>query len=127
MDFSSLPSLLTWVAFFIGAAFIVAGIVTQIILIIGAFRFSGKYTFLHVSSTNDMLSVPLVLLGVSFLFLAKEDYANACKTIALVAMIYIVSPIGSYLMAKLLHIAKSDPEIQSKAQTKAHDKAHDKS
>lgn len=114
MDSTILSFVLHWAAFFIGVAFIVAGIVTQVILIVGAFRFSGKYTFLHVSSTNDMLSVPLILIGVAFLFAAKEDYANACKTTALIAMIYIVSPIGSYLMAKLLHIAKSDPEIQAK-------------
>jgi len=94
---------------YIGYVIISIGIFFAITSAVGLFRFRDPYSSLHVTSVNDMLAVPLILLGTGLLMYYDGLVSAGNKTIVAIISIYIAAPVSSYVMVKICYFVKSFP------------------
>jgi multisubunit Na+/H+ antiporter MnhG subunit len=90
----------------ISIVLIVVGITISAAITIGIVRFGNNFTILHIISANDMLALPLILLGCCGILTSQAQYATAAKVLLLIILLYIANPISGYIMAKLLYFNK---------------------
>ena len=86
-----------------GCLFISIGIFLTLTTMLGFARFDNIYTRIHLSTINDMLGIPSAILGTSFLFLSLNDITNGIKLMFAIVIWYIVAPISSYIIIKIVY------------------------
>jgi multicomponent Na+:H+ antiporter subunit G len=79
-----------FILIFIGFAGILSGI-------IGIIRFPDFYTKLHGASVIESASVPLTLLGLSFL---QTSMTSSLKLIFIILLIFLLNPLSSHMLAR---------------------------
>lgn len=87
----------------IGYWLVFIGIFLTITTMIGFSRFDNIYTRIHVSTINDMLGIPMAILGTAFLFLDVGDKFTFVKLIFATVIWYIVAPVTNYIIIKITY------------------------
>ena len=87
----------------IGYCCLGVGIFITMTTMIGFARFDNIYTRIHTSTMNDMLGIPLAILGTAFLFLGLGDIFNFVKLLFGIVIWYIIAPITSYIIIKIVY------------------------
>lgn len=94
--------------YILGCFFIGLGIFLTLTTMLGFARFDNIYTRIHLSTINDMLGIPFAILGTSFLFLSLHDNANGIKLMFAIVIWYIVAPISSYIIIKIVYFYNNE-------------------
>ena len=89
--------------YYLGGLLIGVGIFLTITTMLGFARFDNIYTQIHISTINDMLGIPLAILGTSLLFFHLNDNMNGIKLLFAVILWYIITPVSSYIIIKITH------------------------
>ena len=89
--------------YYLGGLLIGIGIFLTITTMLGFARFDNIYTQIHISTINDMLGIPLAILGTSLLFFHLNDNMNGIKLLFAVILWYIITPVSSYIIIKITH------------------------
>lgn len=84
------------------------GMFLTITTMLGFARFDDVYTRIHISSINDMLGIPVAIIGTSFLFFGLGDIFTAIKLCLGAIIWYIVTPITSYFLIKIVYFYKEN-------------------
>ncbi len=92
-----------------GHFLIIAGFVFAYIAQLGITKFNNQYINLHIIGMHDMLAIPLILIGLSMLFMHNKMWHEGIKVVILTVMLYIVNPISSYVLVKIFHFIKDIP------------------
>lgn len=92
----------------IGYILIGAGIFLTATTMLGFARFDNIYTRIHISTMNDMLGIPLAILGTAFLFLSINDTFTAVKLMFAIIVWYIMAPVTSYIIIKIVYFYHTD-------------------
>ncbi len=92
--------ILSYGVMFVGLFFIITTVV-------GLIRIRNIYQMLHIITINDMLGVPLFLLGLSGLCFIKNQNILAIKIVFLIIISYCVTVINSYIIVKILYFLKN--------------------
>ena len=92
----------------LGYIFLILGVFLTITTMIGFARFDNIYTRIHISTTNDMLGIPLAIVGTAFLFLGIGDIFTAVKLMFGVVIWYIIAPVTSYILIKIVYFYKNE-------------------
>lgn len=87
----------------IGCLFIGIGMLLTITTMLGFARFDNIYTRIHTATINDMLAIPLTIFGTSLVFLHFHDTKNAIKLFFAIVLWYIIAPVSSYIIIKIVH------------------------
>ena len=95
---------------YIGYCFLGVGIFLTLTTMLGFARFDNIYTRIHISTTNDMLGIPLAIAGVAFLFLGLNDVFTAIKLAFGIVIWYILAPVTSYIIIKIVYFYKDDDD-----------------
>ena len=78
--------------------------------ILGFARFTNVYTRIHIGTINDMLGIPLAMLGVASLFAGLGDFFTAIKLCVGILVWYITTPITSYMIIKIVYFYSEKDE-----------------
>ena len=95
----------------LGYIFIGIGVFLTATTMLGFARFDNIYTRIHISTTNDMLGIPMAIIGTSLLFLGLGDVFTAVKLFFGVAIWYIVTPVTSYIIIKIVYFYRDDDTL----------------
>ena len=79
----------------------------------GFARFDNIYTRIHISTINDMLAIPLSIIGTAFLFLGIGEKFYFIKLLFAVVIWYIVTPITSYIIIKIVYFYRRTDNIEN--------------
>src|SRR5574344_324791 len=94
----------------IGYILLFAGIFLTATTMLGFARFDNIYTRIHISTINDMLAIPLAIVGTAFLFLGIGYKFIFIKLLFAVVLWYILAPITSYIIIKIAYFYHDDDE-----------------
>ena len=92
----------------IGYILIGLGIFLTATTMLGFARFENIYTRIHISTVNDMLGIPLAIIGTACLFMHINDMQNALKLLFAVILWYIIAPVTSYIIIKITYFYHKD-------------------
>lgn len=81
---------LGWLLILIGIFFLLSGV-------IALHRFPGFYNKLHASGVIDCCAIPLCIIGLS---LMQDSYVSFFKLVFIAILIFIVSPLSTYALAR---------------------------
>lgn len=81
---------LGWLLILIGIFFLLSGV-------IALYRFPGFYNKLHASGVIDCCAIPFCIFGLA---LMQETYTSFFKLIFIGILIFIVSPLSTYALAR---------------------------
>jgi monovalent cation/proton antiporter MnhG/PhaG subunit len=90
----------------IGNFFLILGLFFSLTTVVGLIRIHNAYNQIHIACINDVMAVPLILIGCAFHLLSYGEVIVALKLITMIIMIYITSPIFGYVMMKVLYFFK---------------------
>ena len=82
----------------LGMVFIAIGIACYIIEVIGVYRFDYVLNRMHATAIGDSMALLSVFIGVGLLM---WDWFAVGKLLIILALVYITSPIGSHLIARV--------------------------
>ena len=99
--------MLEWIRFFLTAACLVCGLFLMITGVIGQFRLKYVLNRMHAASMGDSLGLLMVIAG---LCISAPDFWVVCKFLLTAAFLWITSPTGSHLIARLELTLKEHPE-----------------
>ncbi len=91
---------LGWLLIFIGVFFLLSGV-------IAIYRFPGFYNKLHASGVIDCCAIPLCVFGLS---LMQDSYISFLKLVFIGILMFIVSPLSTYALARASVKSKIDEE-----------------
>ena len=86
------------VRFVFGAVFLIIGLLSCIVGVIGVFKFKYAANRMHAAAINDTLGISLCMLGLSVL---APDIASALKMILVIIFFWISAPVASHLLCRL--------------------------
>ena len=86
-----------------GWLFLGIGMFLTLSTMLGFARFDNIDTRIHISTINDMLGIPLAIVGTSCLFFGIGEYFMAIKLFFGVMLWYIIAPVTSYILIKIVH------------------------
>ncbi len=89
---------MNWIRFFIGAFFLICGVIIYIIEIIGIFRFRYVLNRMHAAAMGDTLGLGCIILG---LIVINGINLNSLKLMCVPFFLWITSPTASHLIARL--------------------------
>jgi len=92
----------------IGYILLGCGVFLTITTMLGFARFDNIYTRIHTSTINDMMGIPLAILGTAFLFLGINDVFTFVKLLFGVAIWYIITPVTSYIIIKIVYFYRGE-------------------
>ena len=95
----------------IGEILLGFGVFLTITTMLGFARFDNIYTRIHISTTNDMLGIPLAILGTAFLFLGLNDIFTAIKLCFGMVIWYIIAPVTSYIIIKIVYFYRKESDV----------------
>lgn len=87
--------MMEWIRFICGTAFIIFGLFFVVSAVIGNFHFKFALNRMHSAALGDTLGLLGVLVGLCFF---NGFNSTMFKLIAIVAIIWITSPIASHLI-----------------------------
>jgi len=99
--------MLEWIRFWLTAAFLLLGLFLMITGVIGQFRFHYVLNRMHAASMGDSLGLLMVICG---LCISAPDGWVIVKFLLTAFFLWITSPTGSHLIARLELTLKEHPE-----------------
>ena len=97
----------------IGYCCIFIGIFLTLTTMLGFARFNNIYTRIHISTINDMLAIPMAIVGTAFLFLGLGDSSTFIKLLLAVVIWYIIAPVTSYIIIKVVYFYRRDDNVEN--------------
>lgn len=86
------------VRFILTAIFMVAGVIIIFLGLFGVFRFKFVMNRMHCAAMIDSLGIVCILIG---LMIASGQLDAILKLLAMIALLWIGSPISSHLVSRL--------------------------
>ena len=99
--------MLDWIRFALTAVLVVIGLFLMLSAVLAQFRFKYVLNRMHAASMGDSLGMPLVLIG---LCISAPDWVTILKMLLVCLFIWITSPTGSHLIARLELTSNEHPE-----------------
>lgn len=90
--------MLEWIRFIFTAAFLAAGIFILIASVRGVYKFDYALNRMHAAAMGDTLGIFFVLIGLVF---SAPDIWLGAKLVLIIVFLWIASPVGSHLIARL--------------------------
>ena len=99
---------LEWIRFFVGAIFIIMGIATFTIELLGVFHLKYVLNRMHMAATGDTLGILLSLVGLMFM----SGFSFTTLKLGLVIIFFwFSSPVSSHLISRLEVTTNPDNEM----------------
>ena len=98
-----------WILFAVSALLLVCGLFLMLSAVIGQYRFQYVLNRMHAASMGDSLGLGLVLLS---LCLSTSDGWLIAKYLLVVLFVWLTSPTGSHLIARLEMTINEHPEAE---------------
>lgn len=89
--------LLEWIRFFLGAVFLLGGIVVFGIELFGVFRFKYVLNRMHAAALGDTMGIALCMIGL--IIMNGINYTSV-KMILVIIILWIASPVASHMIAR---------------------------
>lgn len=89
---------LEWVRFFVGAAFLIGGLLTFAVELLGVFRFHYVLNRMQIAATGDTLGIGFSLIG---LIIMSGWNFTSLKFFLIVMLLWFSSPVSSHMLARL--------------------------
>lgn len=89
---------LEWVRFIAAACFILCGLATLVLSVIGVFKFHFVLNRMHTAAIGDTLGIFLVLTGL--MIVGGFSFASL-KVLLVIGFLWLASPVASHLIARL--------------------------
>jgi len=99
--------MLDWIRFGLTAVLVIAGLFLMATGVIAQFRFKYVLNRMHAASMCDSLGVFLVILGMC---VSAPDFWTVVKLILVSLFVWITSPTGGHLIARLELTSNEHPE-----------------
>ena len=87
-----------WIQFFVGAAFLLVGLMIFLVEMIGVFRFKYVLNRMHAAAMGDTLGIGSCLLG---LIIMNGFNFTSLKLFLVIVFLWFSSPTASHLIARL--------------------------
>lgn len=91
-------TVIEWIRFLAGAAFLLTGLVIFVFEIIGVFRFQYVLNRMHAAAMGDTLGIGFSLLG---LIIMNGLNFTSLKMFLVILFLWFSSPVSSHLIARL--------------------------
>lgn len=85
-----------WLRFVIAALFILIGVLSEIMAVIGVFKFKHVLSRMHASAIGDTVALLFVIVGVCII---TGLSFTTLKLILVVVFLWLTSPISSHLVS----------------------------
>lgn len=93
--------------FIIGIAFIIMGLLTFIIQLIGVFKFKYVLNRMHAAGMGDTMGIFLCLIGCMFL----HGWSFITLKVAMIAVfLWLAAPVSSHLISRLEYVTNEKLE-----------------
>ncbi len=99
--------MLDWLRFGLAALLIAGGVFVLLSAVLGQFRFRSALNRIHAAALVDTLGILLMLAG---LILCAGWSLVSLKLVAVVAFLWLTSPVQSHLLGKLALTVTERPE-----------------
>ena len=99
--------MLDWIRFGLTAVLLLGGLFLLLTGVIGQYRFKYVLNRMHAASMGDSLGLLMVIAG---LCISAPDLWVVCKFLLTAAFLWITSPTGSHLIARLELALSEHPE-----------------
>ncbi len=87
-----------WIRFILGIAFIIMGLLTFVIQLVGVYKFKYVLNRMHAAGMGDTMGLSLCLIGTMFLY----GWSFTTLKVALIAaFLWLASPVSSHLISRL--------------------------
>ena len=104
--------MLDWIRFGLTAVLMIIGLFLMITGVLAQFRFKYVLNRMHAASMGDSLGLPLVFIG---LCISAPDWVTIAKLVLVFLFIWITSPTGGHLIARLELTSNEHPENEMEA------------
>ena len=101
--------MLDWIRFFLTAGLMLCGLFLMITGVIGQFRLKYVLNRMHAASMGDSLGLLLIITG---LCISAPDGWVVCKFLLTGLFLWITSPTGGHLIARLEMTLNEHPETE---------------
>ena len=99
--------MLDWIRFVLTAVLMIAGLFLLASGVLGQFRLKYVLNRMHAAGMGDSLGLPLVFLG---LCISAPDWVTIVKLVMVAMFIWVTSPTGGHLIARLELTSNEHPE-----------------
>lgn len=99
--------MLEWIRFCLTAVLLILGLFLMVTGVLGQYRLKYVLNRMHAASMGDSLGLPLVFAG---LCISAPDWVTVVKLILVFLFIWITSPTGGHLIARLELTSNEHPE-----------------
>lgn len=89
---------LEWIRFFVGGAFLIVGLLTFAVELLGVFRFHYVLNRMQIAATGDTLGIGFSLVG---LMIMNGWNFTSLKFFLIVMLLWFSSPVSSHMLARL--------------------------
>ena len=96
-----------WILFGISALLLVTGLFLMLSAVIGQYRFQYVLNRMHAASMGDSLGLFLVVIAMC---ISAPDFWTVVKLILVSLFVWITSPTGGHLIARLELTSNEHPE-----------------
>lgn len=90
--------MLDWIRFIFGACFLITGLITFLVEILGVFRFRYVLNRMHAAAIGDTLGISLSIVGL--MILSGWNFTTL-KLGLVVLFLWCASPVSSHLLSRL--------------------------
>lgn len=90
--------MLEWLRFGLTAGLLISGLIILITAVIGVYKFDYVLNRMHSAAMGDTLGLLFVMLG---LIVNAPDIWTALKFLLIICFLWVASPVGSHLIARL--------------------------
>ncbi|MCM1162082.1 MAG: monovalent cation/H(+) antiporter subunit G [Roseburia sp.] len=90
--------ILEWIRFIAGAVFLIAGLFTFFVELVGIYKLNYVLDRMHAAATGDTLGILLSLVG---LMIMNGFNFTTCKMALIIVFLWCASPVSSHLIARL--------------------------
>lgn len=87
-----------WIRFSIAALFILAGLIFELISVLGVYRLNYVLNRMHAAAMGDTLGISAVLIGLMVL---RGISFDSLKFLLIIFFLWLASPVSSHLIARL--------------------------
>ena len=98
--------MLDWFRFVLTAVLMLAGLFVLLVGVVSQYRFRYVLNRMHAASMGDSLGMLLVLTGLCI----SQNDLSAAKTLLIFVFLWLTSPTGSHLIARLELTTNEHPE-----------------
>ena len=99
--------MLEWIRFVLTAVLVVLGLFLMASAVLGQFRLKYVLNRMHAAGMGDSLGLPLVFIG---LCISAPDWVTVAKLVLVFLFVWITSPTGGHLIARLEMTSNEQPE-----------------